>query len=283
MDNKYEYMNNPALWCSDIADAIREKTGETGLIDAVDFPEKIQEIEGTIDYVNDEIRELTDGAYYNMTNLKTFTTSRNIRYIGSYAFYGCSNLESFKFGDSPINTIPLCDNNGVYQTYIPMNAFSRCEKLDNIVVSEGITKLDYNCFSSCINLKTITLPNTLTELGGCVFYNCASLVGITLPDSLVLGYQDFVWCKSLKTLIIPSANTIIPSQLCLLCQSLESVNIPSTITKIEHEAFCSCDNLKDIYYKGTIEQWNAITFGSSWDYNTPNYTIHCTDGDITKS
>lgn len=283
MRDKYEYMNNPALWCSDIADAIREKTGETGLVDAVDFPEKIQEIEGTIDYVNDEIRELTDGAYYNMTNLKTFTTSQNIRSIGSYAFFRCSNLESFKFGDSPINTIPLCDNNGVYQTYIPMSAFSYCEKLDNIVVSEGITKLDPYCFNSCRNLKTITLPSTLTKLDGFVFYSCVSLVDIILPNSLVLGSQDFVWCISLKTITIPSANTIIPSQLCLLCQSLESVNIPSTITKIEHEAFRSCDKLKDIYYNGTIEQWNAITFVDSWDYDTPDYTIHCTDGDITKS
>lgn len=107
-----------------IADAIREKTGKSEIIIADDFPDAIKTIETTADYVNTEIYELTGGAYYNMTNLKTFTTSRNIRSIGSYAFSGCSNLESFKFGDSPINTIPLCDNNGVYQTHIPINAFS---------------------------------------------------------------------------------------------------------------------------------------------------------------
>lgn len=27
----------------------------------------------------------------------------------------------------------------------------------------------------------------------------------------------------------------------------------------------------------------AISKGSIWDYNTVNYTVHCTDGDIAKS
>jgi hypothetical protein len=47
-------------------------------------------------------------------------------------------------------------------------------------------------------------------------------------------------------------------------------------------AFSHCSSLTSITYTGTISQWNAITFGSSWNYATNNYTIHCTDGDIAK-
>jgi hypothetical protein len=31
-----------------------------------------------------------------------------------------------------------------------------------------------------------------------------------------------------------------------------------------------------------MEQWNAISKGGSWNRNTGNYTVHCTDGDIGK-
>jgi hypothetical protein len=39
-------------------------------------------------------------------------------------------------------------------------------------------------------------------------------------------------------------------------------------------------NLKDIYYNGTIEEWNSIIKDEEWDFQSGNYTIHCTDGTI---
>lgn len=42
-------------------------------------------------------------------------------------------------------------------------------------------------------------------------------------------------------------------------------------------------SLTDIYYEGTIADWKAIKKADEWDYNTGNYTIHCTDGEIKKS
>ncbi len=39
---------------------------------------------------------------------------------------------------------------------------------------------------------------------------------------------------------------------------------------------------KSIYFDGTKAQWNAIEKGEGWSYYTGNYTIHCTDGTISK-
>lgn len=57
----------------------------------------------------------------------------------------------------------------------------------------------------------------------------------------------------------------------------------SLLTHFRDQAFAICSKLTDIYFLGTIEQWNSITFEDNWCENTPLSTIHCTDGDIVKS
>ena len=46
---------------------------------------------------------------------------------------------------------------------------------------------------------------------------------------------------------------------------LTSIEIPSSVTSIGDLAFWFCSGLKDVYYTGTQEQWNAISFGSGGD------------------
>ena len=52
------------------------------------------------------------------------------------------------------------------------------------------------------------------------------------------------------------------------------------VTYIGYGAFWDCTGLMSITYNGTKAEWKAISKGSYWDKNTPNYTIHWTDGDI---
>lgn len=70
---------------------------------------------------------------------------------------------------------------------------------------------------------------------------------------------------------------------------IKGVKIPIEITEIDAGAFAECRELKDIYYEGTIEQWNAIKKCTEyeggiyhWDLETGDYTVHCTDGEIKK-
>ena len=57
----------------------------------------------------------------------------------------------------------------------------------------------------------------------------------------------------------------------------------TAVTKIESRAFANCKNLLCIRYNGTKEQWNAIEKGTDWDDGTGNYTVYCSDGEITKN
>ncbi|MCI8988241.1 MAG: leucine-rich repeat protein [Clostridia bacterium] len=64
------------------------------------------------------------------------------------------------------------------------------------------------------------------------------------------------------------------------CSSLTSITIPDSVTSIGISVFYKCASLTNITFEGTKAQWKAIEKGYSWNNNTGNYTVHCTDGDI---
>ncbi|MBQ3869961.1 MAG: leucine-rich repeat protein, partial [Clostridia bacterium] len=74
------------------------------------------------------------------------------------------------------------------------------------------------------------------------------------------------------------------------CSGLTSITIPDSVTSIGGSvifgysgAFCGCTGLTSINFNGTVEQWDAIYKDWDWNYNTGDYTVHCTDGDIPKN
>lgn len=68
----------------------------------------------------------------------------------------------------------------------------------------------------------------------------------------------------------------------MIFNGLITVTIPDGVTLIRYWSFAYCRGLTDIQYKSTVEEWQAITKESMWDYATWNYTITCTDGTIDK-
>ncbi len=66
------------------------------------------------------------------------------------------------------------------------------------------------------------------------------------------------------------------------CTSLNAITIPSSVTSIGEVAFAYCNSLSSITYSGTNTEWIAIEKNKNWDSNTGNYTVYCTDGEITK-
>ena len=97
-----------------------------------------------------------------------------------------------------------------------------------------------------------------------------------------IGEGAFSRCTSLTSITIPDSVTIIGEDAFGDCTSLTSVTIPDSVTSIGWYALGGCTNLTSITYDGTIEEWNAISKDGFWIYNTGNYTIYCTDGEMAK-
>ena len=72
----------------------------------------------------------------------------------------------------------------------------------------------------------------------------------------------------------------IPSYSFYNCNKLESIVLPESITSIGEDAFSGCSSLENVYYKGTMDQWNSISLDVFWNVGCPFTEIQCSDGNI---
>ena len=87
----------------------------------------------------------------------------------------------------------------------------------------------------------------------------------------------------MTSITIPDSVTSISDSAFDGCSGLTSVTIPDSVTSIEGYAFRGCRGLTIINFQGAKAQWQAIEKDSWWDYITGDYTVHCTDGTISKT
>ncbi len=109
---------------------------------------------------------------------------------------------------------------------------------------------------TALYLESIALPSqhngrNVTEILPCAFDGAYNLKSINIPNHVTkIGEAAFSGCVKLTSIVIPE-----------------------TVTSIDKSAFISCVSLTEIRFKGTEEQWNAISKGSDWNSNTGNYTV----------
>lgn len=224
-------------------------------------------------YKGNPVTSINYNAFYNCSGLTSIKIGNNVTSIGSSAFSGCSGLTSITIPDSV--------------TSIGDYAFGYCSGLTNVTIGNGVTSIGNGAFRGCIKLTSITIPDSVTSIGDYAFSYCSGLTSITIPDSVTsignsafsdcseltsitigrgvtsIGKWAFCGCSSLRSIIIPNNITSISYCAFLNCSWLTCITIPNSVTSIDSSAFSGCSRLKTVYYKGTAEQWNKISIGSS--------------------
>ncbi len=188
--------------------------------------------------------------------------------LGVDVFYGCFILEEIVVGnnnptfssldgvlfDKDRATLFLCPEgkNGDYTvpnnvTTIAGYAFSNCEYLTSLVISDSVTEIGSHAFYFCSGLTDVVIGNGVTEIGDNAFSNCTSLMNLVIGNSVTnIGDYAFTICYSLKSVTIPNGVISIGNYAFSLCYDLEKVTIPDSVTSIGKEAFRYCSNLTDI-------------------------------------
>ncbi len=200
--------------------------------------------------IPDSVNYLRNGAFQNCTSLEKVDIGSGLKEtvfvrFNPLVFKGCKSLREFIV--SPDNTSFAVDEYGALTnkdgsvilkypakregtvyissdvvTSICENAFEYADKLEEIVLNDGIITILNMTFRDCVNLKHITLPSTLTTIYKTAFYNCKSLESIHLPKSFstiksLLSYDGFsaadsiyanlfMGCESLKTIYVENGN-----------------------------------------------------------------------------
>jgi hypothetical protein len=117
---------------------------------------------------------IADRAFENMTSVTSVGIADSVKYIGNYAFYGCSKLEEVRTGVS--NAL----------VSIGSYAFGNCTKLGSATDDSG-------------NIAGFTVSANVTKIGDFAFDGCAALTvvrirsaavsaGITADSGTVFGY-----------------------------------------------------------------------------------------------
>ena len=193
--------------------------------------------------------------------------------IGSYAFQGCSSLESISIPSSV--------------TTIGYRAFYGCSSLASVSIPEGVTSIESSAFYGCSSLASIAIPSSVTSIGGgSAFSGCSSLESISVDhanrvyrsagnclietrskeliagctasvipsDGSVasIGSYAFYGRSSLASVSIPEGVTSIGWFAFSGCSSLASVSIPSGVTTIEDGAFYGCSSLESISIPSSV-------------------------------
>lgn len=108
------------------------------------------------------------------------------------------------------------------------------------------------------------------------------VTSLTVAGSVhTIDMGAFLQCTDLNTVILREGVGVINHFAFWNCPSLTEIHIPKSTSVIGLQAFAYCFDLRNIYYDGTIAEWESIAKGDLWNQECPVLTVHCLDGDVT--
>lgn len=142
-----------------------------------------------------------------------------------------------------------------------------------------VTGIKMQAFIECTSLKSVSMPESMTWIGDSAFAGCTGLEQVEFsPNLTTIGPNSFYSCNGLTSVVVPDKVTSIESLAFFGCLKLESITIPASVTTLDSTFVFGCTNLKKIEFKGTQEQWNALSINPH--YLPVGVSIVCTDGTI---
>ena len=223
--------------------------------------------------IPDSVTSIGLQAFDSCTGLTSITIPGNVTHIDGAPFAFCKSLVNIIVDN---NNEKYSSNDGVLfnkeQTLLVQ--YPAGKQNSTYAIPYGVTDVGYGAFIQCETLMDVTIPDSVTNIGYGAFAICSSLTDITIPDSVkIIDEIAFGGCNGLTSIEIPDSVTTIGVQAFSDCCNLTSVTIGVGVMNIGKNAFLNCDSLKNIYYRGTEEQWNQIVINDENSYLN-NAVIH---------
>lgn len=223
----------------------------------------------------DSLTSIGVSAFTNCSSLTSIKIPKNLTTIDDFAFSACSNLSEFivdpknpSFSsedgvlfDKNMETLLTCPTakSGTYSipsnvTSIGSSAFSGCENLTSIIISNSVTTINYGAFYGCSNLTSVMIPKSVTSIEDCVV-SSDRLNGLT--DIYYEGTEDEWNQISIESSISPDI-TIHYNSEPITTTTTVTTSFPSTTTTTTttHPVY---DNIYgDVNLDGIVDLTDAI-------------------------
>ena len=156
------------------------------------------------------VKKIGNGAFANVSGLKTIIIPGTVKEIGTNAFTNNADLTRVVLEEG----IEIIGN----------EAFKECRNLETIELPESLVSIGASAFQMCSKLNNVKIPSKITEIRTTTFYECGNLSNVTLPENLQ-EIQDYAF---------------------LSCNNLDNIYISKNVSNIGNSAFRNCTNLVNI-------------------------------------
>lgn len=139
--------------------------------------------------------------------------------------------------------------------------FKENQRIEEVIIPEGVQFLGKSTFSHCRALKMVDLPETLTGIDELCF-QYSGVEYITLPNALQrIEYRAFQHCENLRYINLQDTLIkIIDEGMFSGCKGLEKISIPDTVEEIDNNAFHQCDSLKTVDFPESVKRIGRAAF-----------------------
>ena len=194
-----------------------------------------------------------------------------------YAGGWCGTEVEFQLTDDGVMTISKNNGSGAMPDYTyetqPWESYR--ERITDVVIEAGVTRIGNYLFYGLTNLKTVSLPEGLLTIGDMAFRECSSLGSITIPASVTsIGQWAFAFCTKLTTVTFSAGSnlTTIDYNAFYQCSSLTSITIPDGVTSIKNYAFSGCSELSSVSIPASVTTIGVNAFESCTKLTTVTFS-----------
>ena len=268
-----------------VDNALMSKTGATGeLTTLIKSKTNIEEL-----IIKNDVSTISKNAFKDCANLKTINLPNTITTTGTDIFAGCTTLTTINYSGTvaqwnAIQNINYCLPNNSTVTgsdFVKLPAMKDTELLNYAYdgTKKYILHLDkaimiaYN-FGSSKQISNFVKGKT--NIVGVIFGN----------DIQTLQSGCFDGCKSIEKITVGTQITDIPTYSFYGCSNLKNIELPANVTTISNSSFKNNPAITgvNIYYTGTLDQWNQIMTNADTDLATLGFnsaTVHYSGGTTT--
>lgn len=195
---------------------------------------------------NGALTKIEQGVFENCQALKAFTLPKGVTAIEDRAFFGCNLIKTFEF------------EKGSELISIGNYAFYACDGLETLSIPATAITIGNYAFYECVGIKSFSFGENsqLKTIGNYAFYRCTSIIAIDLGNYENLsgiGEYAFSNCTGAKTIVLNG-----------------------NVNYIYFNAFKSCTGVLDLYYGGSVEQWDLLE-----DDDLTNNEFYMDNTDVT--